>query len=263
MKVFDRPRPESKLITLEEPGEFDSTDSSHDPESPLGPCPSSADESFDTEPEPFDPDRAALRTLHIPRHLYEFKRLDDFTTYCLWQGEYRAVRPQLDVPVQGDPLEQENRSPTPDFWRPHRVAVVDNLVAAGLPAGLDSLVDYTGDEFVYKLRDVLYCLGLAVDGHAVELLKRLLCFEVGDCSGHLVRDGIKLRHIDWRHFEVLSRSYTGLCELCFGLGVLSCVERSKLERNIRAFKNDTHEYPNLPRVPEFRGDLEAWQENVE
>ena len=200
--------------------------------------------TLDIPPEPVDPDREHLRTL--PVSLSEFGFLSagplnadpvEYTSYTWWQGRYRPILPQ---PEYED--EEGFRPPTPDsHLQPYRVELAQTVRQAGLAAGLDSLGDYTGDESVFKLRDVLYSLGLSAQGTPRVLLRRLVKFKVGGNYGHLTDPaGVNIRadNIYWRDFKPETHRLSAVFELCYGLGVLNSVDREVLDKNIRTFKNE-------------------------
>ena len=103
------------------------------------------------------------------------------------------------------------------------------------------LGDYTGDELVFKLRDVLYSLGISTQDTPRVLLRRLVEFKVGENHGHLTDPaGVNIRadNIYWRDFKPETHRLFAVFELCYGLGVLNSVDREVLNKNIRTFKNE-------------------------
>ena len=241
--AYNRPKPGA--VALEEFGEFEpETDEEGSDSGDLRSC----CKPSDTAPVPVDPDREALRTNPI-RSIFDLQEPSDYSSVVWWQGRYRVCKPQPEEP----PPPGEGRPPTPDIFREHRVCIVSSVRQAGLPGGLNDLEEYSlccvgdttpgySDTLVYKLRDVLYCLGLSVQGCGFSLLRRLLAHCTGQDSGHLCdRTGVDIKsdNIDWRAYPACGLDYKGLLKLCYGLGVLKSSKRSQLELYVRTFKNDS------------------------
>ena len=197
---------------------------------------------------PTDPDRDQLRRDPITTTDYGFREPEEFTSYLFWQGELRPVRPQPDFDFEPS----EPRPPTPDLVdRPARGVLATSARGAGLVLGLSSLEDYSGDELVFKLRDVLYLLGLSTKGSWFALLRRLLAFKTGENSGYLIDvRGVNIRadNINWRNYQPERLRYSDLLKLCYGLGVLNDTRRVFLEHNVKSFKNDIYTRHDSPRI---------------